>query len=136
MGALKIVPTNDSDRNEFLRINRGGRKMHKITGQIQRVIYRDKDTRQIVVYFPSLELTGYGINEEKAMEMIKFSMNQLFMFFLSLSQKKLDEELSKFGWKHINLKNKEYSKAYIDISGKLKNFNAVADEVKIELLTV
>ena len=101
-----------------------------ITAQLNMYRYRDKDTRQIVIYVPSLELTGYGADEEKAMEMIKFSMGDYFAFLFTLSAKKLQAELFDFKWKKNTLKNKEFSSAYIDGTGKLKNLNAVGDKVE------
>jgi hypothetical protein len=38
------------------------------------VKYIDKDTRQYVIYIPSLEISGYGATEAKAMEMVEFSL--------------------------------------------------------------
>lgn len=92
--------------------------------------YRDKDTRQIVFYIPSLQLTSYGSDEKKALEMIKFSMDDYFRFISNLSTKKIESELLSLGWKHNTLKNKDYSSVYVDVTGELKNFNAVGDNVE------
>lgn len=96
--------------------------------------YRDKDTRQIVIFVPALDMTSYGATEEKAQEMMKFSMEEYSHYLTNLPAKKIELELTGLGWKHNALRNKEYSKAYVDISGELKNFNAVAD--KVERLTL
>lgn len=106
----------------------------RINANLSAFKYRDKDTRQIVFYIPSLELTSYGATEEKAAEMIKFSIDDYFSFLISLPTKKLQAELSSLKWKHNTLKNKEYSNAYVDVSGQLKNLNAVGD--KVERLTL
>lgn len=102
----------------------------KISAELNMYKYRDKDTRQIVFYLPSLELTSYGADEEKAMEMIKFSISEYLDFLLTLSAKKLQAELLNLKWKQNSLKNKEFSSSYIDGSGKLKNLNAVGDKVE------
>ena len=107
---------------------------NSISGTMLVFRFRDKDTRQIIHYAPALELTGYGNDEDKSFEMLQFSINNFFDYLISLSPKKRDAELNEFGWKQNSLKNKEFSKIYIDINGELKNFNAVADEV--ELLTL
>ncbi len=40
-------------------------KANKISAAITVYKFRDKDTRQIVFYTPSLELTSYGADEKK-----------------------------------------------------------------------
>ena len=106
----------------------------KIKAEVSLFKFRDKDTRQIVLYIPSLQLTGYGSTESKAQEMINFSLNDYFYYLKDLSPKQRETELFDLGWKKNKLKNKEFSQAYVDFSGQLKNFNAVADQ--IERLTV
>lgn len=96
--------------------------------------FRDKDTRQIILYLPSFDITGYGSTEQKATEMLKFSVNEYFSHLSFLSRKKLDEEFISLGWKKTLYKNKEYSKLYVTPDGELQNFNAVAD--KVERLTL
>ena len=107
---------------------------NRISGTMLVFKFRDKDTRQIIHYTPCLELNGYGSDETKSFEMIKFSINDFFDHLMSLSSKKREKELNELGWKKSSLKNKEFSKLFIDINGELKSFNAVADEV--ELLTL
>ncbi len=104
---------------------------HRVTLGARVYKYRDRDTRQIVIYMPSLELTGYGANEKKAMEILNFSVRQFFEYLIKLSSyPKIDSELRELGWKHSKYKKKEYSKCFVDGEGKLQNFNAVADEVE------
>ena len=61
-----------------------------------------KDTRQQVIYMPSFELSGYGETFEKAYEMLKFSVNNLFEYTISLPSDEIEKELSKYGWADIN----------------------------------
>ena len=134
MGTVSNFTISDKKlKEEYLRINISKSKK-KANCELTIFKYRDKDTRQIVLYIPSLEVTGYGSTEEKAQEMIKFSIDDFFHTLCTLSSKKIETELSKLGWKHHSLKNKEYSKVYVDGDGELKNFNAVAD--KVERLTL
>ncbi len=53
---------------------------------------------------------------------MKFSMKDFFSYLSGLSQKGCEMELAKLGWENNRLKSKEFSKAYIDLSGQLKNF--------------
>jgi hypothetical protein len=106
----------------------------KVTGSIAVFKFIDKDTRQMVLYVPCLEVTSYGANEDKAWEMLKFSIDDYFEHLISLPRKKREVELNELGWTQDLFRNKEFSKAYININGELQNFNAVANE--IELLTI
>ena len=129
----KIVISDKKNADDRLRLSLSkNRKKASITAGLFK--YRDKDTRQIVLYIPSLDITGYGSDEEKAMEMINFSIDQFFRWITTLPNKQVEMELKRLGWKHVLYKNKEYSQTYVDGDGKLTNFNAVADEV--ERLTV
>ena len=128
MGILhntKII--NKKTLNDSLRINRN-KGMIKFQAKLFR--FRDKDTRQIVYYMPSLEVSGYGSTPEKAKEMLDFSLDKLFDHLIQLSQHQLEDELRQLGWSQVEYKKKEFSKSFIDGDGKLKEFNAVADEVE------
>ncbi len=110
-------------------------KSNRITGHLNAVRFRDADTNQYVCYLSALEVSGYGDTYEKAVEMAKFSASQFFDYLLSLSSKKRKQELAEAGWKHGNfLKNKDFSKAYVDVDGELRELNAV--EGTIERLTL
>ena len=102
----------------------------KISAEFTMYKYRDKDTRQIVCYIPSLELTGYGADEVKAEEMLKFSVCDYFEYLHTLSAKKIQSELLSLKWKKNTFKNKEFSVAHVDVTGKLKSLNAVGDKVE------
>jgi hypothetical protein len=113
--------------SDSLKINK---RAGNVSGSLTAIRFRDKDTRQIIIYIPALELTGYGATTEKAELMINFSMEDYFEYLLSMPSKKINAELEGLGWKHNAYKNKEYSKSYVDVNGELKNFNAVADTVE------
>jgi hypothetical protein len=119
---VEIIP-----EKQILHINRNTRK---IAWVVKAIRFRDKDTKQFVIYIPSLELTGYGNTEKKAMEMLKFSVDDFLGYIINLSVKEMNNEISKLGWKQNRLKKKDYSKAFVDIDGNLKSFNALEDKVE------
>lgn len=119
---IEAKPHNDS-----LRISRAQKR---IVGHVTLVGFIDKDTEQQIIYCPSLDATGYGETEAKAMEMIKFSISEYFKFLVGLSTKKMEEELRSIGFAHVNNKTKEFSKASVDIAGQLQNLNAVDNKIK------
>lgn len=108
-------------------------KENHISASLNALSFRDADTNQIVSYFPSLDITGYGSNTEKAMELAKFSIKEFFSYLLSLSEKKRESELRLLGWENDKLNHKEFSKAFIDGDGDLKKFAA---EGTVERLTI
>ena len=128
---LKIELSKDKDRKEdYLRVQVKG-KSKKVSGKLTLFRYRDKDTRQIVYVVPTLDISSYGATTQKANEMLKFSVNDFCRYITDLSPKKIEAELIRLGWKHNQLKKKEYSKIFVDEGGELKNFNAVGDSVEI-----
>ena len=132
MGGFGHIQYSDNtNQQEYLRIDQ---RKRKIEGSFTLHKFVDQDTNQIIHYIPSLDITSYGAIEEKAEEMLRFCIDDLFENLISLPPKLLKIELLKLGWKQNTLRNKEYSKAYIDINGELKNFNAV--ERKVERVTL
>lgn len=128
---LKVIKKSPPEL-EIIKVIKSQAKVKEYVGFFK---YRDKDTRQIVVCVPSLELSGYGATEKKAQEMLKFSIQDYCNYLLDLPQHKLEAELSKLGWSHNKIKQKEYSKSFIDANGQLKNFNAVGDHVETGVLS-
>jgi hypothetical protein len=130
MGKI-VVSDKKMLKESTLRVNL---TKHKISFAGILFKYRDKDTRQIVVFIPSLDITGYGATDKKALVMLNFLMNDYLQWLGKLSPKQIEAELTGLGWKHVKFKNKEYSQSYVDQEGELHTFNAVGNEV--EKLTV
>lgn len=122
---LELTPSGSAVGNDEIHFHKNG-----ITGQINLHKFIDKDTEQYVYFSPSLDISGYGEKEELALEMIKFQINELFEHWIELAPKKRDIELQKLGWKKAWLKNKNFSKAFVDGDGVLQNFNAVDNKVE------
>jgi len=99
-------------------------KENHISASLNALRFRDADTNQMVSYFPSLDISGYGSDPEKAMELAKFSIKELFSYLLSLPQEKREAELRLLGWKNDKLKHEEFSKVFVDVDGDLKDFAA------------
>lgn len=130
---LEIRPINKKIDQDLLHIN------HKqtestVTASISVFRYQDKDTKQFILYIPSLEISGYGETKEKATQMAQQSVAEYLISLAKLSQKQVEKELSSLGWMHSKIRNKDYSKSYVDLSGELKDF-AVNQNVEQELLT-
>lgn len=134
MGQLKkYVDLEESSRIENLHVLK---KDGKVIGQTRSFSFRDKDTRQIVVVIPSLNLSGYGATKAKAEKMLQFSLEDFLEHLIQMPMTQIVSELKKLGWKHGSIKSEDFSKAYVDISGALKNFNAVGNEVQEKLMHI
>ncbi|MBC7553878.1 MAG: hypothetical protein H7257_07855 [Taibaiella sp.] len=105
-----------------------------ISGEINALKFVDKDTKQYVMIIPSLDVSGYGKTQEKAFQMLKFCMDSFFEHLITLSDDKMKLLLSALGWKNTFFK-KDFSKAYVDVDGELKNLNAVDDKVELVALS-
>lgn len=131
MAEFNIFKFSENTGKDYMRLDLSAKKFK---GTLSVLKFIDKDTNQIVLYVPALETSAYGEVESKAIEMLKSAMGDFFDHLLTLSSKNIESELTNLGWKQNWLKNKEYSKAYVDMSGELKNLNAVED--KVEMLTL
>jgi hypothetical protein len=123
---------NDSKSDpEFIQVNQA-RKV--IRGKFYTFRYTDRDTNQIMLYIPSIDVSGYGETEEMAKEILHFNMQELFKFLLAASGETLHHELKKLNWKKNRFASKQFSRSVVDINGDLREFNAVDNKVE-RLLT-
>lgn len=121
---FKLVKSTDqSTLAETLHI-KSSKGVTSIRSHINIVRYQDKDSGQWVFYAPSFELSGYGENQDKALQMIKEAFGDFLDYMSKLSAAKMQAELTKLGWKKNKLWNKDYSRAYVNGEGELQNFNA------------
>ena len=134
MGVFTTYETSDN-KHEKDTLRMVFNKSHtEFKGVLSTIKMIDKDTSQHIIYIPSLNLTSYGDTEEQAEEMMKSSIDDLFEFLDEMPPKQRELELRKMGWEQNKLKNKIYSKAYVDPSGVLQNFNVT--EQKVERLSL
>jgi hypothetical protein len=124
-GKLTEFRIKETRGHDNLHINK-----NNVTGNLNAVEFQDADTKQFIIYFPALQISGYGETAEKAIELAKFSINEYFGYLNSLSPKKREIELRLNGWEFNKFRNKDFSKVYVDGEGELQNFNAVEGKVK------
>lgn len=111
------MPEIDDMNNavEFIRIHH---KKINIGG----VQISGKEDGYYVIIMPSFRLSGYGITEEEAKKSFEHNFKVFCEDLISLSRHEMENELSTLGFKKEILKNKNFSKVYIDVNGILKNF--------------
>jgi hypothetical protein len=128
MSRLSVNIINSKRINpEYLIINKS---RGKIKSRLLILTGTDKDSKQIIHYLPSLEISGYGATEEKAYAMLNDCVKDFFKYILESPVYKVQNELRSLGWIQSALKKIEYSKSFVDITGGLKNFN-VKDKVEL-----
>lgn len=118
-------------KNESIRID-PNRKKGSLVAKVYR--FQDNDTKQHVLFIPSLQITSYGENLEKAKEMLRGALTEYMKMLTSFSHEKIAKELLGLGWRHVPFAKKQYSKAFVDTNGELQNLNAF--ENKVEELTL
>jgi len=113
--------------------------INKSKGHIHGVlkVFQIQDGEFIVVYCPSLNITGYGKTVDEAESMFKDSINDYFESLMVLKKEAIDSELSLLGWDHGYFAKRYENKAFIDKQGVLKNFELPKDTpIKEKLIEV
>ena len=87
------------------------------------VSFIDKDTKQHLLYIPSLDMSSYGENPDKANEMMRASLEYYFANLLCMDLEAIEEELGKYGWSRT-MPGSEFFISPIEINGRLQDFNA------------
>lgn len=128
-GSVKV--SLGADLPQSLVINQNKKKIKSI---LTRIVFADKNTNQIIMYIPALDISGYGSTEGEAKEMLDFSVDEFYEYLIELPLRKIQQILSALGWKRNKLHNKEYSNAHVDVDGVLKNFNPIKETVKVSTI--
>lgn len=84
-------------QQEFIKIKKVYGKTH-LKGVFKGFNFVDKETNMIVVFIPSLDISGYGDNIEEATYMVKESLDDYGKALLKLSLKEINQELIRLGW--------------------------------------
>lgn len=127
MGRLQFL--DKVSTKDTLRVNPSKNRVELTAGMYKITEKND----HIILYIPSLNLSGYGDSVDEAREMLQFSLDEYFNYFFKLSRKQQAEELQNKGWNKVWLSSKEFSKVHVNINGELEGY---ADAAKIEFLTV
>ncbi len=112
---------------DSIRINLQRREL---SAQVSAVRFKDCDTNQVIVYIPSMDISGYGDTVTEAEALLKECVNNFFTHLTTLNQKKMDAELSRLGWKKTKFFNKRFTHPLIDVDGSLQNFNVEPNSVE------
>lgn len=118
-------------KQESLKVNPKKGNIHL---QVNGINFIDKDTKQFIIYIPSLDISSYGETKDKAEEMLKESFDFFCMHLISLSTIEINKQLSALGWQK-GFFAKQFSKLYVDENGQLQNFNAENNHIERFALT-
>lgn len=116
--------TNIRDLVDTIRFNK-----NKISLKV--IIASGKEGDYFVVVSPSLDVSGYGKTKEMAQESFKENIKTFCEDLFKLSKEDRDKELFQMGFHREALKNKNFSKSFVDENGVLKDFDEGTLEQKI-----
>lgn len=81
-----------------------------------------KEGEYYVALSPSLNVSGYGKTKREAERSFNENMETFCEDFMALKPSEREVELKKLGFEKEKLKNKNYSKIYVDQNGLLNGF--------------
>lgn len=114
-------------QKEFLKMDFNNR-----TAKALILTYEFIDNDFYVAYYPSFNISGYGKNQEEAVEMLDVAFDEFLKELCDLGEVKGTEELKKLGWMRSPYFKKQFtSTTYVDREGVLKNFN-LSEETEIK----
>tara|TARA_R110002049_G_scaffold85844_6_gene218278 strand:+ start:8796 stop:9194 length:399 start_codon:yes stop_codon:yes gene_type:complete len=112
-----INTTKDSKpRKDIIRI-----KTNKI--EVGLNILKGKQGEYVLLFCPAVNLSGYGKTVKEADELLKENLLLFSEDVLSMNNTEREHYLASLGFKKERYKSKNFSKAYVDEDGVLKNFD-------------
>ena len=85
MGRLSLEVDKNKVPFETLRINRTKREINAVVSSFS---FIDKDTKQHVVFIPSLQVSAYGSTKKKCNELLRITLDDCFNFLITLKERK------------------------------------------------
>lgn len=113
---IKLSETTSINESEFFRVNK-----NSFLFRIK--VFLGKEGDSCLMYSPSLNLSGYGDTFQEAEKSLFLSVDLFCESLSKVNSKQRDHLLKNLGWAKAELKNKNYSKSYIDEDGVLQNFD-------------
>lgn len=94
-------------------------------------VFSGRQGEFFLAYCPSLNISGYGKTEMEAEDFIKIEIEVFCEDLLGMSSDEKENFLLSLGFKQERFKKKNFSKAYVDEGGKLRDFDEGTLERKI-----
>lgn len=113
---FKMTTLNKQIKSEKLTL-----KTHGIKGRFN--LFTGKSGEYWVSIVPALNTSGYGKTEEEAQSDLQYNLNLFCKDLFSLNSEQRVTELKKMGWHNDKLFKKQFSSAFVDENGVLKNFD-------------
>lgn len=125
MAELKIKKTSNSPNDkDTIRIKEG-----KINMSV--LVHSGKQGDFYISYCPSLNVSGYGKTIEEAEDFLQVEMRVFCEDLFVMASDERENFLLSLGFKREKFKSKNFSKAYVDKDGKLRDFEEGTLESKI-----
>lgn len=91
--------------------------------QLSLNVFAGKQGDYFLYFCPALNISGYGKTDFKAEEFIKVEMLTFCEDIMAMPSNERDNYLMSLGFKKERFHNKNFSKAYIDVDGRLQDFD-------------
>ena len=125
MSELTIKKSSNSPKDkDTIRIKDG--KLN-----ISVLVHSGKQGDFYISYCPSLNISGYGKTIEDAEDFLEVEMRVFCEDLFEMASDERENFLLSLGFKKEKFKNKNFSKAYVDEDGKLRDFEEGTLERKI-----
>lgn len=86
-------------------------------------VLKGKQGDYVLLFCPAVNLSGYGSTDKEANELLKENLVVFSEDVLSMNTTEREHFLASLGFKKERFHNKNFSKAYVDEDGILKNFD-------------
>tara|TARA_R110000868_G_scaffold355726_1_gene617287 strand:+ start:3740 stop:4105 length:366 start_codon:yes stop_codon:yes gene_type:complete len=95
-----------------------------------------KEGEYFIIYIPSLNVSGYGVTEQEANELVKITLENFSEELFKMNENKIFEQLKSLGWQKNRIFNKRMSNlsetTFEDI---IKEFN-LPKETKLQEMPI
>lgn len=99
--------------------------------KIHVLVASGKEGDHYVMVSPSLMVSGYGPTHDEAQNCFELNMKLFAEEFATMSAPRKETELQKLGFIQEVLHHKNFSKAYVDTNGVLRDFEAGSFQAQI-----
>lgn len=99
--------------------------------QLSLNVFTGKQGDFFLNFCPSLNISSYGKTEKEAEEFIKVEMITFCEDIMSMTNDERENYLMSIGFKKEKVRNKNFSKAYVDAAGRLQDFDEGTVEHKL-----
>lgn len=124
---LDLSPDDRGSFEDTLRLSSNG-----LLGRLR--VFTGKQGDYIVSIIPTLNVSGYGVSEQDAVNSLKESLYVFLIDLFQLPQTQRLRELVRLGWRNEQVFKRRFSNSFTNTDDLIQNFDH-PDQVKTSILT-